>query len=142
MSVTTQSLTAPTSTATRRRISPLARATVGTGIIAAAAVTAVAAIAHAAGVSFAVDGEMIPLAGFAQMTFLGAVIGGVLLAVLNRRSSAPGRRFLQITVALTALSCVPSVALPDDVATKVTLVALHALAAAMIVPVVVRHAHD
>jgi peptidoglycan/LPS O-acetylase OafA/YrhL len=142
MSVTTQSLTTPTSTATRRRISPLARATVGTGIIAAAAVTAVAAIAHAAGISFAVDGEMIPLAGFAQMTFLGAVIGGVLLAVLNRRSSAPGRRFLQITVALTALSCVPSVALPDDVATKITLVALHALAAAMIVPVVVRHAHD
>ena len=83
---------------------------------------------------------MIPLGGFAQMTFLGAVIGGVLLAVLNRRSAAPRRRFLQITTALVVLSCVPSVALPPDAATKTALVALHLLAAAMIVPVLARHA--
>jgi hypothetical protein len=64
----------------------------------------------------------------------------VLLAVLNRRSADPSRRFLQVTAALTALSCVPSVALPDDVATRITLVALHLLAAAIIVPVLARHA--
>jgi Family of unknown function (DUF6069) len=45
-------------------------------------------------------------------------------------------------VALTALSCVPSVAMPSDTATKVALTALHLLAAAIIVPVLMRHAHD
>ena len=138
MSVST--LTAPPSV-TRRTFS-LARTTIVAGIAAAGIVTVAAALLHAVGVSFEIDGEMIPLLGFAQLTFVGAVIGGVLLAVLNRRSVAPGRRFAQIAVTLTALSCVPSVAMPDDVATKVALVALHVLAAAIIVPVLLRHAHD
>ena len=34
-----------------------------------------------------------------------------------------------VAVALTALSCVPSVILPDDAGTKLALVALHVLAA-------------
>jgi hypothetical protein len=140
MSVTSATITAPRSTT--RPASSLRRATVTVGLAAAAVTTAVAAVAHAAGVPFAVDGKAIPLAGFAQMTLLGAVLGGLLLAVLNRRSSAPGRRFVQITVALTALSCVPSLAWPPDAATKVALVALHSLAAAIIVPVLVRHAND
>jgi len=76
------------------------------------------------------------------MVFIGAVIGGLLLAALNRWSDDARRRFLQVTAVLTALSCVPSVALPDDVATKATLVALHLLAAAIIVPVLARLAHD
>ena len=37
-----------------------------------------------------------------------------ILAVLNRCGNGAGRRFLQMAVALTALSCVPSIALPDD----------------------------
>jgi Family of unknown function (DUF6069) len=90
--------------------------------VAAAGTTAVAAALHTAGVSFQVDGEMIPLAGVAQMTFLGAVIGGLLLAVLNRRSRSARRRFVQTAVALTALSCVPSVTWPDDAAAKFALV--------------------
>jgi peptidoglycan/LPS O-acetylase OafA/YrhL len=119
----------------------LRRTTVVSGLVAAAITTGVAAVVHAAGVSFEADGEMIPLAAFAQMTFVGALIGGVLLAVLNRRSRYARRRFLQTTVALTALSCVPSVAWPDDTATKLALVALHVLAAAIVVPALVRHAH-
>jgi peptidoglycan/LPS O-acetylase OafA/YrhL len=120
--------------ATTRSAGSLRRTTVVAGLAAAAV--------HAAGVSFEVDGEMIPLAGFAQMTFLGAVTGGVLLAVLNGRSRSAHRRFLQTAVALTALSCVPSVTWPDDAATKLALVALHVLAAAIVVPALVRHAHD
>ena len=112
------------------------------GLVAAAATTAAAALVHAAGVSLEIDGEMIPLLGFAQMTFVGAVVGGVLLAVLNRWSAAPRRRFVQAAVALTALSCVPSIAMPADAATKVALTALHLLAAAIIVPVLLRHAND
>ena len=137
--IVTSPTTATTTPVSRLRGS-LMVATIAVGAAAAAVTTAVAAALHAAGVSFAVDGEMIPLGGFAQMTFLGAVIGGVLLAVLNRRSAAPRRRFLQVTTALVVLSCVPSVALPPDAATKTALVALHLLAAAMIVPVLARHA--
>jgi hypothetical protein len=144
MSVTT----APTPTVapidaeadTVRLSTSLRRTTVVIGVVAAAAVTAVAAVAHAAGVSFEIEGEMIPLLGFAQMTFLGGVIGGLILAVLNRRSRSPHRRFLQTAVVLTALSCVPSVLWPDDAATALVLVALHILAAVIVVPVLLRHA--
>jgi hypothetical protein len=140
------STTAPTVTAPRyattRSARSLWRTTVVGGLVAAAVTTAVAAAVHGAGVSFEVDGELIPLVGFAQMTFLGAVIGGVVLAVLNRRSRSARRRFLQAAVALTALSCVPSVTWPDDAATKLALVALHVLAAGIVVPALVRHAHD
>ncbi len=144
MSAVNPSMTASaTSTdATSTRPASLRRTTVLVGLASAAAVTAVAAVAHAAGASFEVEGEMIPLAGIAQMVFLGAVIGGLLLAALNRRSGDARRRFFQVTAVLTALSCVPSLAWPDEVATKATLVALHLLAAAIIVPVLARHAHD
>ena len=128
--------------AASRPASSLRRTTVVSGLVAAAATTAAAAALHAAGVSFEIDGEMIPMLGFAQMVFLGAVLGGVLLAVLNRRSGSARGRFVQVTVALTALSCIPSVALPDDAGTQIALVALHVLAAAIIVPVLARHARS
>ena len=138
MSVTTIAVPTP---AVRARATSLRRSTVLAGLAAAAVTTTTAAALHAVGVSFAVGGEMIPLAGFAQLTFLGAVIGGVVLAVFNRRSNDPSRRFAQTTIALTALSCVPSIALGDDIATKAMLAALHLVAAAIIVPALARHAH-
>ena len=113
---------------------PVRRAALISGAIAAVAPTAIAAVAHAAGVPLAVDGEMIPLAGFAQMTLLGAVLGGLILVAMNRYSTQPRRRFLRVATALTVLSCVPSLALPPDVATKITLVATHVIAAVMILP--------
>ena len=139
MSVTTPTYATP---AAGTGTASLRRSTVVVGVAAAAVTTAVAAAARGAGVPLTIDGETIPLAGFAQMTFLGAVLGGLLLAVLNRRSATAGRRFLQATVALTLLSCVPSVAWPDDAATKVALVAMHLLAAAIIVPALARSAND
>jgi peptidoglycan/LPS O-acetylase OafA/YrhL len=139
----TMTAATPTLTTTGTRTSrSLRRTTVLSGVVAAVVVTAAAAMAHAAGVSFEIDGETIPLAGFAQMTLLGAVVGGVLLAVLNRRSSAARTRFVQTSVVLTALSCIPSVAWPDDTATKVVLVATHLIAAAIVVPALARHAND
>lgn len=142
MSTTTATPLLAVSTATTRPTTSLRRATVVVGLVAAAVTTAAAAALHAVGVSFAVDGDTIPVVGFAQLTFVGAVIGGVLLAVLNWRSTAPRRRFLQIAVVLTALSCVPSIAWPDDATTAVALVMLHLLAAAIIVLTLVRYAHD
>jgi Family of unknown function (DUF6069) len=118
----------------------LLRSTVLIGLASAALVTVLAAVLHGAGVSFEIDGEMIPLDGFALLTFMGAVVGGLLLAALNHWSNAVPRRFLLATAALTALSCIPSLALPDDTGTKVALVALHLLAASVIVPVLLRHA--
>ena len=117
-----------------RLTSTIPRATALVGVFAAAAV-----VLRAAGVPLAVHGE-IPLAGFAQVTVIGAVIGGVLLAMLNRHSSAPHRRFIQVAVGLTAFSCVAPVALADTMASKFALVALHLVAAAIIVPVLARQA--
>jgi uncharacterized membrane protein YoaK (UPF0700 family) len=72
------------------------------------------------------------------MTFIGAVMGGLIAAFIRRRSTAPRRRFLHTTGLLTALSCVPSLALPPDLATKLALVAAHVIAAAIMVPVLAR----
>jgi hypothetical protein len=122
-----------------RLTSTIPRATASVGVLAAAATTAGAAVLRAAGVPLAVHGE-IPPAGFAQITLIGAVIGGVLLAVLNRRSSAPRRRFIQVAIGLTALSCAAPLAFAGTFASKIALVALHVVAAAVIVPVLARHA--
>lgn len=142
MSITTTIPTLTDPQPTARRTSSLRRSTVLAGLAAAAVTTGAAAVAQAAGVSYDVDGEAIPLAGFAQMTLLGAVIGGVVLAVLNRRSASPRQRFVQATVALTALSCVPSVLWPDHTAARIVLVGLHILAAVIVVPALARHARD
>ena len=121
---------------------PIRRAALASGAVAAVATTAVAAAADAAGISsFEIDGEVIPLLGFAQMTLLGAVVGGLLAAALRRWSSASAsasRRFVALAAVLTALSCIPSVTMPDDAATKIVLVATHVLAAAIIVPALAR----
>ena len=122
-----------------RLTSPLLRTTASAGAIAAAVTTAGAAVLRAAGVPLAVHGE-IPLASFAQLTFIGAVLSGVLLAVLNRRNSAPRQRFVRISAGLTALSCILPVAFAETTASKITLVALHLVAAAIIIPVLARRA--
>ena len=127
--MSTAILSAPTSS--------LRRTTIVVGAVGAAATTLAAATVRAAGVHLAVHGR-IPLAAFAQLTFVGAVLGGMLVAVLNRRSALPRRRFIQIAVALTALSCLAPAAGGDDVASKIGLIAIHLLAAAIIAPVLAR----
>ncbi len=62
--------------------------------------------------------------------------------MLNRRSATPRQRFYHQTVALVALSCVPSVALPPSVATKIALVATHLIAAAIVIPVLARRTNE
>jgi hypothetical protein len=84
--------------------SALRRTTVVVAAVGAAATTMSAAIMRAAGVHLAAGGR-IPLAAFAQFTFAGALLGGLLVAILNRRSTSPRHRFIQIAVTLTALSC-------------------------------------
>lgn len=142
MSTASPTPTAPLSTTPSAEVAvrrhPVRRATLLAGAVAAAGTTAVAAVADAGGVPLAIDGETIPLLGFAQLTLIGAVLGGLMAAVLNRWSARSRQWFVGATVVLTALSCIPSVAMPPDVATKVVLVATHVLAAAIIVPVIAR----
>jgi hypothetical protein len=118
----------------------LARTTVSVGLLAAAVTTAGAVGLRAAGVPLAIHGK-IPLAAFAQVTFVAAVMGGVLVALLNRHSSAPRRQFVELTIGLTAISCSAPAALADTTASRVALVGLHLVAAAIIVPALARHAH-
>ena len=107
------------------------------GTVAAAATTTIAAVADAAGVSFEIDGEAIPLMGFTQMTLLGAVLG-LVIAALCGRAGHPRATFVRITVALTALSVVPDFTMSFDAASRAVLVLCHVTAAAIIVPVLAR----
>jgi len=98
-------------------------------VVAGAVVTPLVALAlQAAGVGLEIDGESIPVLAFAQMVALGGVIGIVLARHLGRTA------YLRTTVTLTALSCVPSLALADTVGDKLGLVLTHLVAAAIIVP--------
>ena len=139
MSTTTASSDIAVERTSSRLTSTLPRAAATVGVLAAVATTGVAAILRAAGVPLSVNGQ-IPLAAFAQFTFIGAVMGGVLVALLLRRSTAPRQRFVQIAIGLTALSCVAPLAFADTVASKFALVGLHLVAAAIIVPVLARYA--
>jgi hypothetical protein len=104
------------------------------GIAAAAATTAIAAVAQAADVPLEMGGEAIPLAGFAQLTLLGAALGVLLAWVVRRRSARPRQRFVVATVALTALSCVPDVLADASAASKAVLIVTHLVAAAIVIP--------
>lgn len=110
--------------------------TLAVGVAAAGTTTAAAAVMRAAGTHLSAGGE-IPLLGFAQITFICVVAGGLLVAVANRRQMARGR-FVQGLVVLTAVSCVPSLASGDGTGSKIGLVALHLLAAVIVIPVLAR----
>jgi Family of unknown function (DUF6069) len=117
----------------RTSFRPLVRAGVLSGVAAAIAATVIAALARAGDVPLKIDGERVPTAGFAQLTLLGAALGVLLAAVIRRR-----HRFVGVALAATALSLVPSLALPDHAATKSVLVLTHLVAAAIVVPALAR----
>ncbi len=120
------------------------RRTIGRGLLAAlvamVATTAGAALAQAVGVSFWLPGaaEPIPVAGFGVMTGVFSVIGIVLAVALLRWSARPAERWVQVAVALTALSLAPPVLTGAGAATVVTLVVLHLVAAAVMIPALSR----
>ena len=116
-----------------------------TGVVATlAAMTATtlgAALARAAGVDFAIpDGgdDAIPLGGFTVVTGFFSLVGVVIAAVLLRWSARPAERFVWTAAALTALSLAPPFLVGAAVTTSVTLVALHLVAAAVMIPALTR----
>lgn len=106
-------------------------------IVAAVATAGAAALARSAGVTFAVSGRVIPPSAFPFWTVVGAVLGLVAALVLQDR-----RRFVAAALAGTAASFVPPVVASDDTPTAVVLVALHLLAAAVLVPALAVRLHD
>ncbi len=110
---------------------------------AAVVVTAIAAIAARAGVSFLdpASNLTIPLSGFAVLTTAFSLIGVILAAILARTARRPRATFVRTTVVLLVLSIVPDfVAIPGlspdfDTATAWTLAVLHVVAAAIVIPV-------
>jgi len=108
-------------------------------LVAATTTTVLAVVASAAGISFEDStGASIPLLGFAQMTLLFSLIGTGMAAVMARRARRPRRTFVRTTVALTALSFVPDLLVGFDAASAVTLMALHTVAALIVVPTLAR----
>lgn len=99
--------------------------------------TVVAALARGLGAQLEVpadSGEPIPLAGVAFVTGVCSLIGLVLTVALRRWSGRPAQRFVQVTVALAAVSLVPPVVSGGTAGTVVTLVVLHLVAAAIVIP--------
>jgi hypothetical protein len=105
------------------------------GATASVATTAFAAGAEAAGVSFKIAGEAIPLPGFAQMTLIFSMLGAAIAVVLSRRAVHAKRTFVRTTLALTAISFVPDALADASASTKVALVLSHIVAAAIVIPV-------
>jgi hypothetical protein len=116
----------------------------GTGFIATlaamVATTLAAALARAVGVDFEVpiDGETIPLPGFAVVTGLFSVVGIVIAAALLRWSARPAERFVQTAVSLTAISLVAPVLSGANVATIIALLGLHLVPATVMIPTLAR----
>jgi hypothetical protein len=109
-------------------------------MVASFATTVLAAVASAAGVSFSdgTGGASIPIAGFAQLTLVFSLIGVGIAAVMARKASRPRSTFVRTAVALTALSFVPDLTFGFDAASAATLITLHSVAAAIVVPTLAR----
>lgn len=109
-------------------------------LAAMAATTVAAALARAAGVDFEIPdgGESIPLPGFAVVTGFFSAVGVAIAAALLRWSARPATRFLWTAVPLTALSFVPPFLSGADAATIATLLGLHLVSAAVMIPTLTR----
>jgi hypothetical protein len=134
MTITTASAVPATATTADRTIW---RHAAFAAVAAAAATSAVAATASAAGVSLTLDGDAIPVTGFATMTLMCTVVGFVIAAAMRRWARTPQRTFVRTTVALTALSFIPDLIVPAAAAeTRVTLMTTHVVAAAIFIPAI------
>jgi amino acid transporter len=137
MSTTTQVPTraTPTASTAAAERQPVWKHGVAAAVVASITTTVLAAAASAAGVSFADStGASIPIAGFAQLTLAFSLVGVGIAAVMARKVRRPRRTFVRTAVALTALSFVPDLTFGFGAGSAATLIALHTVAAAIVVP--------
>jgi hypothetical protein len=138
MSTTTQTPTLTTRNAPAER-QPIWKNGLAAAVVASAATTVLAAIASAAGVSFADrTGASIPIAAFAQLTLVFSLVGVGIAAVMARRARRPRPTFVRTAIALTGLSFVPDLTFGFDAGSAATLITLHTVAAVIVVPTLAR----
>ena len=116
----------------------LLRAGAAAGAAAAVATTVIAVIARSFDVPVAIENKPIPVAGFAQLTLICALIGTGIAILLSRRAKRARPLFVRIAMTLTVLSVVPDLTVNTDTATRVTLIATHIVAAAIVIPALAR----
>lgn len=126
----------PTGTAVSTR--PLWKAGAVSGLVAAAATTTIAAVTG----PLEISGEAIPVYAFAQLTLIAVLVGTFLATRLVRRARTPRRTFVVTTVALTAGSLVPDVLADATTGTRLTLMATHLIAAAIVIPALATRLSD
>jgi hypothetical protein len=109
-------------------------------LVAIVATTLAAALAKGVGVDFEVSdgGEAIPLSGIAVVTGFFSVVGIVIAVALLRWSARPAERFVWTAVSLTAVSLVPPFLVEANPATTASLIGLHLVAAAVMIPTLAR----
>jgi peptidoglycan/LPS O-acetylase OafA/YrhL len=112
------------------------------GAVAAVATCITVLAARAGDVDVAIDGERVPLDGFALFTMVGALIGVALARTFSRRAQSPRTTFVRTTVALTFLSIVPDFIVPATTGSRLVLAVTHVVAAAIIVPALAARLHD
>jgi amino acid transporter len=135
MSTTTQIPTRPTASPSAPERQPVWKHGVVAAVGASVATTVLAAIASAAGVSFADStGASLPIAGFTQLTLVFSLVGVGIAAVMARKARRPRSTFVRTAVALTVLSYVPDLVVGFDAASAATLITLHTVAAVIVVP--------
>ncbi len=133
----TTTFTAPTTrppTLQSRTTAPVWRTGIAAGISASVATAAFAVLARSIDVPLKVAGSSIPLLGFAEVTFVAAIIGTVLAVQLSRRAHRPRHTFVITTIVLTFASIGPDVLADAHTATKVALMLSHVVAAAVVIP--------
>jgi hypothetical protein len=136
MSTTVITTSATPTVPTTRRV-PVLRAGLRSGALAAAATTAIAVATHAAGVSFADrTGESIPWFAFAQLTFVGALLGVALAAGIRRVAGRPRRTFTRVAWTLAVASCAAPTLIGLSATSVAVLVVDHLVAAAIVIPAV------
>jgi hypothetical protein len=120
------------------------RRVAGIGLIATLAAmvvtTLAAALARAGGVDFEIPdgGDPIPLPGFAVVTGFFSVVGIGIAAAFLRWSARPANRFVWTTVSLTVISFAQPLLSGADTTTTTTLLGLHVLPAAIMIPTLAR----
>ncbi len=128
--------TQPTTTV---RTSRVRQSVAVTTVIAAAATEVVVALARAAGVDVAIQGQTLAPGGCTIAVLMCMVVASGVLVAVRRWAASPARTWVRATVALTALSFVPDLTVPDtSAATRAVLITAHLVAAAVVIPAIAR----
>jgi hypothetical protein len=124
----------------RRRVRGLGGGGLMATVAAMAATALTAALARSAGVDFEVSGadETIPVSGIAFVTGVFSIVGIVIAVAFLHGSARPAERFVWTAVWLTAISLVPPLLAGEGAATRAALIALHLVAASVMIPTLAR----